>query len=81
MMDLDHFKAVNDTVGHQAGDEVLREVAGALRGCSRESDYLARYGGEEFVMILPRTELSEARAVAERIRGRVAAIPVDGACT
>ncbi len=78
MMDLDHFKAVNDTVGHQAGDEVLREVAGALRGCSRESDYLARYGGEEFVMILPRTELSEARAMAERIRGRVAAIPVDG---
>ena len=78
MMDLDHFKAVNDTVGHQAGDEVLREVAAALRGCSRESDYLARYGGEEFVMILPRTGLAEARAMAERIRGRVVGIPVDG---
>ena len=78
MMDLDHFKAVNDTIGHQAGDEVLREVARALRSCSRESDYLARYGGEEFVMILPRTGLAEARAMAERIRGHVSAIPVDG---
>lgn len=71
MMDLDHFKAVNDTVGHQQGDEVLRAVAGILRQCSRESDYLARYGGEEFVMILPRTGLGEARTVAERIRTRV----------
>ncbi len=78
MMDLDHFKLVIDTFGHQAGDEVLREVAAALRRCSRESDYLARYGGEEFVMILPRTGLSEARAIAERIRGQVAAIPVNG---
>lgn len=71
MMDLDHFKAVNDTVGHQQGDEVLRAVGGILRQCSRESDYLARYGGEEFVMILPRTGLAEARTVAERIRSRV----------
>jgi diguanylate cyclase (GGDEF)-like protein len=78
MMDLDHFKAVNDTIGHQAGDDVLREVAAALRGCSRESDYLARYGGEEFVMLLPRTAMAEAKAMAERIRGRVAAIPVNG---
>ena len=68
MMDLDHFKAVNDTVGHQQGDEVLRAVAGVLRRCSRESDYLARYGGEEFVMILPQTSLDEARNMAERIR-------------
>jgi diguanylate cyclase (GGDEF)-like protein len=67
MMDLDHFKAVNDTVGHQQGDEVLRSVAGALRGCSRDSDYLARYGGEEFVMLLPQTSLNEARNMAERI--------------
>lgn len=81
MMDLDHFKTVNDTIGHQAGDDVLREVARALRGCSRESDYLARYGGEEFVMILPRTGLAEARAMAERIRGQVSAIPVDGDLT
>lgn len=67
MMDLDHFKTVNDTVGHQQGDEVLRGVARVLQVCSRESDYLARYGGEEFVMILPRTTLVEARNMAERI--------------
>ena len=71
MMDLDHFKAVNDTVGHQQGDEVLKAVADILKQCSRESDYLARYGGEEFVMILPRTHITEASTVAERIRSRV----------
>ena len=71
MMDLDHFKMVNDTVGHQRGDDVLREVAAAMRRCSRESDYLARYGGEEFAVILPRTGLTEARAVAQRICDQV----------
>lgn len=76
MMDLDHFKTVNDTVGHQAGDEVLRAVADVLRSCSRESDYQARYGGEEFVMLLPQTGLSEARTLAERVRRQVAAIDV-----
>jgi diguanylate cyclase (GGDEF)-like protein len=72
MMDLDHFKAVNDTIGHQKGDDVLRAVSGVLRSCSRESDYLARYGGEEFAMILPRTTLEEATTLAERIRASVA---------
>ena len=72
MMDLDHFKAVNDTIGHQKGDDVLRAVSGVLRSCSRDSDYLARYGGEEFTMILPRTSLEEARTLAERIRASVA---------
>jgi len=76
MMDLDHFKAVNDTIGHQRGDDVLREVAAALKRCSRESDYLARYGGEEFVMILPQTSLPEAQVVAERVRAEVAAVDV-----
>lgn len=76
MMDLDHFKAVNDTIGHQMGDEVLKAVAGAMRSCSRESDYLARYGGEEFVVILPRADLDEARLLAERIRAQVADIDV-----
>ena len=74
MMDLDHFKAVNDTVGHQKGDEVLRAVSDVLRSCSRESDYLARYGGEEFVMILPRTGLDEATTLAERVRISVGGI-------
>jgi len=68
MMDLDHFKAVNDTIGHQKGDDVLRAVSGVLRNCSRESDYLARYGGEEFAMILPLTTLDDAKTLAERIR-------------
>ena len=74
MMDLDHFKAVNDSIGHQKGDEVLHMVAEVLRRCSRETDVLARYGGEEFAVILPRTELDEARNLAERIRASVAAI-------
>jgi diguanylate cyclase (GGDEF)-like protein len=76
MMDLDRFKAVNDTVGHQTGDEVLRAVAGVMSSCSRESDYLARYGGEEFVVILPRTDLEEAALLAERIRAQVARIDI-----
>ena len=76
MMDLDHFKAVNDTIGHQAGDDVLRSVADVLRSCSRESDYQARYGGEEFVMLLPQTGLSEASTLAERVRSQVAEIDV-----
>jgi hypothetical protein len=65
---------VNDTIGHQAGDEVLRAVADVLRSCSRESDYQARYGGEEFVMLLPQTGLSEASTLAERVRAQVAEI-------
>jgi diguanylate cyclase (GGDEF)-like protein len=72
MMDLDRFKSVNDTVGHQRGDDVLRDVADVLRHCSRESDFAARYGGEEFAMILPHADVDEARRVAERIRGQVA---------
>ena len=79
MMDLDHFKLVNDTIGHQKGDDVLRAVSGVLRSCSRESDYLARYGGEEFVMILPSTALGEAKTLAERIRAAVADLAVDHA--
>ena len=73
MMDLDHFKAVNDTIGHQKGDDVLRAVSDVLRSCSRDSDYLARYGGEEFTMILPRTSWKRRgrspSASARRSRG------------
>jgi two-component system, cell cycle response regulator len=66
-MDVDHFKAVNDTYGHQAGDAVLREVARAIRTAVRETDFIARYGGEEFAVLLPKTHLAGALTVAERM--------------
>lgn len=69
MVDLDHFKRVNDTLGHLAGDQVLRELAGVLAHDSRQDiDVVARYGGEEFVLLLPETPLPGALVVAERIR-------------
>jgi diguanylate cyclase (GGDEF)-like protein len=71
-IDLDHFKLVNDQHGHPAGDEVLRQVAAALRQASRETDLPARVGGEEFALILPETELSFACLAAERLRARIA---------
>jgi diguanylate cyclase (GGDEF)-like protein len=67
MVDLDHFKQVNDRYGHLLGDEVLRGTAEVLRGCVRDSDLVTRFGGEEFALILPRTPLAGALAVAERI--------------
>lgn len=68
MMDLDHFKRVNDSFGHRFGDAVLREVAVVARRALREVDVLGRYGGEELVALLPQTTPSEARRAAERIR-------------
>ena len=67
MVDLDHFKSVNDRFGHQAGDAVLRDAAALIRGSLRDPDICARYGGEEFAVILPKTHMSGALAVAERI--------------
>ncbi|MBI4575611.1 MAG: GGDEF domain-containing protein [Planctomycetes bacterium] len=67
MVDIDHFKRLNDTRGHPAGDRVLREMAEVLRGNVREVDTLARYGGEEFVVVLPATGRSGAVEIAERI--------------
>jgi len=67
MIDLDHFKQVNDRYGHQTGDLVLREAAALVRQSIRDTDIGARYGGEEFAVILPKTHLSGALAVAERI--------------
>ena len=71
MVDLDDFKAVNDEHGHQAGDRVLRAIAGALRTAVRASDVVARYGGDEFVVLMPDTNLEEAQRVAGRASSAV----------
>ncbi len=68
MVDVDHFKRINDTHGHPAGDAVLRHVAGVLTGGLRGTDFVARYGGEEFAILLPKTDPPTARMVAERLR-------------
>jgi len=67
MVDLDHFKEVNDQYGHVAGDEVLRGVASVLRRCVRETDIVTRFGGEEFAVILPQTHLAGGLVVADRV--------------
>lgn len=71
MIDIDHFKTLNDTYGHHVGDQVLRDVASILMKDMREVDTVARYGGEEFVMILPETTETGARYVAQRLRRAV----------
>jgi diguanylate cyclase (GGDEF)-like protein len=74
-IDIDHFKRVNDTVGHQGGDEVLRETASRIKQELRLSDALARFGGEEFVVLLIDADLPNALPVAERIRASIAGTP------
>lgn len=76
MIDIDHFKTVNDSHGHPAGDQVLKGVAQALHDCIRPMDTLARVGGEEFAMILPNCPPSFGLTVAERVRTQVQARPV-----
>lgn len=71
-LDVDWFKTVNDSQGHQVGDLVLQEVAGIINEYLRAGDMMARYGGEEFVVLLPQTPISDALAVAERIRKKMA---------
>mgnify|MGYP001806013064 CR=1 FL=1 len=73
MLDIDHFKQVNDTWGHQTGDLVLRQTTEIIRHHIRPFDELARYGGEEFALIVPHTAMPEAKQIAERIRQTVAA--------
>lgn len=73
MLDVDHFKAINDTHGHAEGDHVLKRVAQCLRDGLRVGDVVCRWGGEEFCVVLPRTRLAEAHALAERLTLRVAA--------
>ncbi|NLX15197.1 MAG: diguanylate cyclase [Phycisphaerales bacterium] len=82
MMDLDHFKTLNDTLGHQAGDDLLRFVGELLRQCIREQDLAIRYGGDEFLMILPGVSAKEAATIAERTirlfaqKGKTLQVPV-----
>jgi diguanylate cyclase (GGDEF)-like protein/PAS domain S-box-containing protein len=76
MIDLDYFKNVNDTHGHDIGDQVLCEAANRFKNCIRGLDYVGRYGGEEFLVVLPETNLNTARIVAERLRKVLADNPV-----
>lgn len=76
MLDLDHFKHINDTYGHQAGDDVLRDAAKRVGQLVREYDFVGRYGGEEFMVVLPDTPADEAAQIAERIRRAVADSPI-----
>ncbi|OGB69087.1 MAG: hypothetical protein A2486_04790 [Burkholderiales bacterium RIFOXYC12_FULL_65_23] len=79
LLDIDHFKRVNDSLGHDAGDKVLQGVAHLLRASLRESDLLARWGGEEFLVLLPATDMTEACLVAEKLRQAVEQAPDLGA--
>ncbi|WP_274522022.1 sensor domain-containing diguanylate cyclase [Ectothiorhodospira lacustris] len=76
LLDLDYFKAVNDTYGHSAGDAVIRHFARLMRDCLRRMDVPGRVGGEEFSVLLPDTDIDAALHLAERLRARVAEAPV-----
>lgn len=75
LLDIDHFKKINDTYGHDAGDEVLKAIANLLAGSIRGSDFLARWGGEEFVLLYPKTNQVGAMTAAEILRQKIAALP------
>ena len=75
MLDIDHFKDINDTYGHSAGDQVLQWFSQNCRNRLRQGDILARLGGDEFVIFLPHTDICEAQAIAERLREEIAAAP------
>ncbi len=77
MVDIDHFKQVNDTFGHDGGDKILREIASLLKRSVRKHDTVARYGGEEFVLLLPGAPIEPTSMVAERIRQLVETTPFD----
>jgi diguanylate cyclase (GGDEF)-like protein len=74
-IDLDHFKSINDTKGHDAGDSILVEIGVRMKSMLRNQDAIARWGGEEFVILLPETELCHGRLVAEKIRSRISDVP------
>ena len=75
VLDIDYFKAINDSYGHDAGDDVLREFALRIRKAIRNIDLACRYGGEEFVIVMPETDMAVATMVAERLRRRIASEP------
>lgn len=77
MIDLDHFKYINDTYGHMAGDEVLRQMSTRIKECQRETDFIGRYGGEEIVVILPETDLEMSAQIADTILKAIASKPVE----
>jgi diguanylate cyclase len=79
MIDIDHFKGINDRHGHAAGDEVIRGMGAILRRCLRKADMAGRYGGEEFGVLLPDTGEQGAAAIAERIRAAIASTDIDDA--
>src|SRR5690606_11050248 len=71
LLDIDHFKAINDTHGHKAGDDALRQFAGFIQTLTRATDIFARFGGEEFALLMPDTSASGAQVILERLRLRV----------
>jgi two-component system cell cycle response regulator len=75
VLDIDYFKSINDTYGHDAGDDVLREFATRIKKSIRGIDLACRYGGEEFVIVMPETDMAVATLVAERMRRRIAGEP------
>ena len=77
MMDIDNFKSINDTYGHQVGDKILREVAKVISTTVRKIDMPARYGGEEFAVLLPETSIDGAKIVAEKLRQKVSEIVIE----
>jgi diguanylate cyclase (GGDEF)-like protein len=81
MIDIDRFKVVNDTLGHQAGDDVLRQISRVLKKTVRAYDTVSRWGGEEFLLLLPGVELEQAQRLAERVRLTVQSVKTDGVGT
>ncbi len=76
MLDIDHFKLVNDSYGHRIGDRVLSDLADLMRRSIRTADFVGRYGGEEFLLILPNTDAAGASIVAERVRAHIEGTPM-----
>jgi diguanylate cyclase (GGDEF)-like protein len=78
LLDLDHFKQINDTYGHVKGDEALAAVGAVVTTSLRESDFAGRYGGEEFVLLMPDTPAAGARTIGEKLRRAIGAITIPG---